>query len=81
MSYARTFIEGMRSAFDFAPKQKTYKANFITQANTLQVDVVVPSAANAGAWISIGSHMQRATDLYVSKHPTQDKAILSARQQ
>lgn len=80
MSYASAFIEGMRSAFDFAPKQKNHKANFITQANTLQVDVGVSSTV-AGAWISVGSHMRKAGDSYVSKHPAQEKAILSARQQ
>ena len=78
MSYVRTFIAGMRSAFDLAPKKKNHKANFITQANTLQVDVHV-SSADLGACDAISSHMQKVGESYALKHPISKKANLSVR--
>lgn len=81
MSYARAFIDGMRSAFDLAPKQKRHKANFITQDSTLRVDVEISNTTVASAWVAVGAHMHNAGDSYVSKCSNTEKAALSARQQ
>ena len=55
----RMLFEGMRSAFDLAPKQKVYKANFIRNVDTPKVNVHVLTVEKAGAWITVGSYMKK----------------------
>ncbi|MCA4384393.1 hypothetical protein [Acinetobacter baumannii] len=68
MSYANAFFEGMRSAFDLAPKQKVYKANFIRNVDTPKVNVHVLTVEKAGAWITVGSYMKKAGTTYQIQH-------------
>lgn len=68
MSHVRAFIEGMRSAFDFAPKQKIHKANFISDNNTRKVNVQIPNNHSACAWVAVGSYMGKVGHNYKLEH-------------
>lgn len=68
MRRTSAFVEGMRSAFDLAPKQTRHKANFISEAKTPKVDTHISINDSASAWIAVGSYMKKAANRFELQH-------------